>query len=183
MFANIDVHEPKPPDDPDSALKFSFEGARVQPPPALIPFFWSPGWNSIQSLNKFQEEVGGPLKGGVPGVRLIEPTGAPAEPASPPPAFSPHPGEFRIVPLYDVFGSDELGRYARSVSTLIPRPYVALNPEDAAALHLAEGREITVCGGRAPIRLLPELPRGVAGIPVGIPPFLTPPPEWSAVTP
>ena len=48
MTANIDVSEPKPPDDPDSALAFSMEGFQGQPPPALIPRFWSPGWNSIQ---------------------------------------------------------------------------------------------------------------------------------------
>ena len=44
-----------------------------QPPPALIPRFWAPGWNSVQALNKFQDEVGGPLRGGDPGRRLIEP--------------------------------------------------------------------------------------------------------------
>jgi NADH-quinone oxidoreductase subunit G len=45
-----------------------------QPPPALIPRYWSPGWNSVQAINKFQIEGGGPLHGGDPGRRLIEPT-------------------------------------------------------------------------------------------------------------
>ena len=73
MLANISVHEPKPPDDPDSPLSFSMEGNPDQPPSALLPFFWSPGWNSIQAVNKFQAEIGGPLRQGDPGVRLIEP--------------------------------------------------------------------------------------------------------------
>src|SRR5262249_20211747 len=58
MLAQITVHEPKPLDDPDSALAFSMEGTPDQPPPALHQFFWSPAWNSIQAVNKFQSEVG-----------------------------------------------------------------------------------------------------------------------------
>ena len=44
-------------------------------PGALIPYAWAPGWNSPQSWNKFQDEVGGHLQGGDPGIRLIEPAG------------------------------------------------------------------------------------------------------------
>ena len=76
MLANISVHEPKPPDDPDSPLSFSMEGNPDQPPSALLPFFWTPGWNSIQAVNKFQAEIGGPLRQGDPGVRVIERDGA-----------------------------------------------------------------------------------------------------------
>ena len=70
--ANLDVHEPTPPEDPDSPLSYSMEGAAVQPPSPLIPRFWSPGWNSDQSVNKFQDKTGGALRGGDPGVRLFE---------------------------------------------------------------------------------------------------------------
>ena len=28
---------------------------------------WAPGWNSVQAITKFQEEIGGPLRGGDPG--------------------------------------------------------------------------------------------------------------------
>ena len=61
IHANISVVEPKPPNDPDSALAYSMEGSPNQPPGALQPFFWSPGWNSIQAVNKFQSEIGGAL--------------------------------------------------------------------------------------------------------------------------
>ena len=37
MLANKTVHEPKPPDDPDSPLSFSMEGFGGRPPAALIP--------------------------------------------------------------------------------------------------------------------------------------------------
>ena len=71
--ANVHIHEPALPDDFDSPLAFSMEGFCGEPPAALIPRYWAPGWNSVQALNKFQAEVGGPLHGGDPGMRLIEP--------------------------------------------------------------------------------------------------------------
>ncbi|MFP3941843.1 MAG: NADH-quinone oxidoreductase subunit NuoG, partial [Thermoanaerobaculia bacterium] len=46
LSAHRSVHEPKPPDDPDAPLAYSMEGSRRQPPPALVPYFWAPGWNS-----------------------------------------------------------------------------------------------------------------------------------------
>jgi len=70
--ADAGIFEPRPPDDPDSALAFSTEGYEGHPPPPLLPRFWSPGWNSPQALVKFQEEVFGPLRGGDPGVCLVE---------------------------------------------------------------------------------------------------------------
>jgi NADH-quinone oxidoreductase subunit G len=73
VSANVDVREHKSAEDPDSPLSFSMEGYPNQPPSPLITRFWSPGWNSIQSVTKYQREVGGPLNGGDPGVRLIEP--------------------------------------------------------------------------------------------------------------
>ncbi|MDO9262985.1 MAG: NADH-quinone oxidoreductase subunit NuoG, partial [Desulfosalsimonadaceae bacterium] len=83
--ANINVSEPGPPQDPDSPLAFSMEGYDGKPPAALISRYWSPGWNSVQALNKFQQEVGGPMRGGSmrggdPGVRLLQPSGRPAVP-------------------------------------------------------------------------------------------------------
>ena len=59
MLAHISVHEPKPPDDPDSALSFSMEGYEGVPPSPFISRFWSPGWNSVQAVNKFQKRSRG----------------------------------------------------------------------------------------------------------------------------
>lgn len=72
MRSPISVHEPRQPVDADSALTFSMEGyVGAQTSSALIPFAWAPGWNSPQSWNKFQSEVGGALKQGESGVRLF----------------------------------------------------------------------------------------------------------------
>ena len=66
--ANVFVHEPRATQDADSPLAFSMEGINgahaSERPAALIPFAWSPGWNSPSAWNKFQAEVGGAMKGG-----------------------------------------------------------------------------------------------------------------------
>ncbi len=169
ILANINVHEPKPPDDPDSPLSFTMEG--MQPPPAgpVTPFFWAPGWTSIQAVNKFQEEIAGPLRGGDAGVRLIEAAdglGAPYVGAIPA-AFQRRDGEFLAVPLYHIFGSDELSALAPAVASLAPWPYIALNAEDAARLGLNPDEVVEIGAGlRLPLRVMPELPPGIAGLPV-----------------
>jgi NADH-quinone oxidoreductase subunit G len=164
-LVNIDVSEPAPPKDLDSPLAFSMEGTAEQPPAALIPFFWSPGWNSIQSVNTYQKEVGGPLRGGDAGIRILEPapTGGQAYFSAIPAAFEPREGEWLLVPIHQIFGSDELSLSAPGIAELASGPHVAMNTD-----AFAEGMEVQViCSGRTsrlPVRIRPELPRGVAGI-------------------
>jgi NADH-quinone oxidoreductase subunit G len=173
VLANIAVSEPKPADDPDSPLSFSMEGTPAKPPAALIPFFWSPSWNSIQAVNTYQKEVGGPLLGGDAGVRLFEP--APANGKSYfsaiPDAFKPREGEWLLLPMYHIFGSEELSLSAPGIAELAPGPHVALNTDE-----LSEGTEVEVsCAGdtlRLPVRRRPELPRGVAVLSMGLAPVV-----------
>lgn len=175
IHAYVDVSEPSSPSDPDSPLAFSMEGYPGEPPPALITHFWSPGWNSIQALNKFQEEVGGPLRGGDPGCRLIEPAAhpTPTSVAKIPPVFTRRPGELLVVPFHHIFGSEELSVLSPSVASLTPAPSLALNPEDAGDLGLRAAQEIEILLGEVvygiTIRLDPSLPAGIAGFPVGLP--------------
>ncbi len=187
--ANVSVHEPQPPEDADAPLTFSMEGYAGSPPAQLISRFWAPGWNSVQALNRFQEEIGGPLRGGDPGRRLIEPAAieqvayfrdVPAE-------FTPHRDEWLIVPLYHIFGSEELSGFSAGIAERAPEPYVALPPADAEALHVQEGTLVELpIGGVArqlPVRLLPALPRGLIGLPVGLPEsFFIVQPAWAHLT-
>ena len=174
VSADVNVHEPKPPEDPDSPLAFTMEGYPQQPPSPLITRFWAPGWNSVQSLNKFQAEVGGALAGGDPGMRLIEPVanGAAAYTDEIPPAFRRRAGEFLVVPLHHIFGSDEQSAVAPAVAQRSPGPYAALSPEDAQTLGVQDGEfvEIELDGGRfqLPARLMSNMTVGVLGVPVGI---------------
>lgn len=172
MLANVTVHEPKPPDDPDSPFSFSMEGNPAQPPAPLVPFFWAPRWNSIQSVNKFQEEIGGPLRSGPSGVRLIEPAADGRAPyfSDVPEAFAPRPDEWLHVPLFHIFGSDELSIHSTGIAELAPKPYLALNPEDAERLGLHAGDEIEMLSRVVAIRIDPGLPMGVAGLPAGMEP-------------
>jgi len=177
MLANISVHEPKPPDDPDSALAFSMESGTEPAPPALLPFFWAPGWNSIQSVNKFQSEIGGHLRGGDPGVRLIEPAPQPDWKyfSAIPPSYNSRSGESLILPIFHIFGSEELSRHAHGIAQLVARPYVALHSADAFSLGVKVGEEINVTAGgtsfELEVVLRDDLPRGTAGLPAGLVPI------------
>jgi NADH-quinone oxidoreductase subunit G len=174
MDADRSVHEPQPPEDPDSPLAFSMEGFEGRPPSALVRDYWSPGWNSVQALNKFQMEVGGPLRGGDPGRRLIEPARpGRIEWAGPAPAAMRADGARRLaVPLYHIFGSEELSRMAPAIAGLAPTPYVGLRADDAARLDVGEGVEVrvTLPSGtwRLPVRLRPALTPGTVGLPMGV---------------
>lgn len=174
ILANIDVSEPKPPQDYDTPLSFTMEGASAQPPSALIPFFWTPGWNSIQAVNKFQTEIAAALEGGDPGVRLIEPaadqsgiyfTNIPA-------AFRQRADEWLVAPLHHIYGSEELSNFAPGVAELAPQPYLALNESDARQLQARLGDEIELNLDGSPqlltLRIDSSLPAGVVGIPVGL---------------
>jgi len=216
VTANLDVHEPQPPDDSDAPMAFSMEGSAGQPPAALIPRYWSPGWNSVQAINKFQIEVGGPLHGGDPGRRLIEPRAAADAPyysaaagsasgasdtagmsaaagastAATGPASGD--GDLLIVPAWHIFGSEELSVHAPGIAGLVPQPYVAVGPADAARLGASDGAPVvlrlvgaagqSVADGTSPaasaagsgehrlvLRIHPELPAGVAAVAVGLP--------------
>jgi NADH-quinone oxidoreductase subunit G len=175
MNANINVSEPKPPDDPDSPLAFSMEGFKGIPPAALISRYWAPGWNSVQALNKFQSEVAGPLLGGDPGRYLIKPAKEAAQDyfSPPDPEGEKHPEMLQLVPFYHIFGSEALSVLTPGVAERAPQPYLALNPEDAQDLHLEAGESVRVkfqdTEITLPARLEATLPKGLAGIPVGLP--------------
>ncbi|MEJ2009989.1 MAG: NADH-quinone oxidoreductase subunit NuoG [Acidobacteriota bacterium] len=177
MLANLNVSEPKPPDDPDSALAFSMEGYPDQPPSSLTPFFWAPGWNSIQSVNKFQSEINGPLRGGDPGVRLIEPPqgGSGLYFSGPSRPFEARADEWLLVPVYHVFGSEELSCLAPAIAQLAPKPYIALSAADAERLRVKEGDpvDLNLAGAalRLPAMVQPDLPNGLAGLPAGLVPL------------
>ncbi len=57
--ANISIHEPKVSNSA-GGYRFSMEGGRIANAKDM-PFTWSPGWNSNQSISQHQQEVGGDL--------------------------------------------------------------------------------------------------------------------------
>jgi NADH-quinone oxidoreductase subunit G len=129
----------------------------------------------VQAVNKFQNEVGGPLCGGDPGKRLIEPAGE-GEPLyfdKIPGAFEPRENELFIVPLYHIFGSEELSILSPGIAERAPGPYLAMNPEDVERLCREEGRKVEITISQVicslPVVKKASLPKGIAGFPVGLP--------------
>jgi len=175
MKANIAVSETGIPQDPDSPFGFTMEGFGRKTPPGLVSSFWSPGWNSPQAVTRFQEEVGGQLRGGDPGVRLIEPNVAHrgAYFTWIPAAFVPKNSERLVVPLYHIFGSEELSSLSPPVAERSPSMYVAVNAFDGEALQsMRDGDTVELAIGgevlRVPVRLCPGLPKGAVGLPMGL---------------
>ncbi len=93
----------------------------------------------------------------------------------------PGTDEFLLVPLYHIFGSDPLSMESPATASLAPTPYIALNSADAARLGAAEGQEVQVAGTRLPVRIVPELPTGVAGVPSGLTRAGSLAPIWSPI--
>ncbi|WP_338801425.1 NADH-quinone oxidoreductase subunit NuoG [Pseudomonas sp. RSB 5.4] len=174
MRADISVHEPRTPQDKDTAFAFSMEGySGSAEPRQQVPFAWSPGWNSPQAWNKFQDEVGGHLRAGDPGTRLIESAGDSLNWfAAAPRAFNPAPGTWQAVPFYHLFGSDENSSKAAPVQERIPAPYVALAKSEADRLGVNDGAllSLNVAGQtlRLPLRINEELGAGLVALPAGI---------------
>ncbi|MDQ5985116.1 MAG: NADH-quinone oxidoreductase subunit G [Syntrophus sp. SKADARSKE-3] len=175
MTAHLNVHEPKPPDDQDSALAFSMEGSTSEPPLPLIMRYWAPGLNSDLPICKNQHNTQCAAGKDHPEPLILKPgeAAAPAFFATPPlPAKAPPQGKILVVPLYHVFGSEELSALAPGIAQLSPEPYLALHPDDAGTRNMQDSQVLRiVLNGQdmdLPIRLDPSLPFGVAGMPAGL---------------
>lgn len=167
MRANQSVHEIRQPQDQDTAMSFSMEGVSGPTNDSqLIPFAWAPGWNSPQAWNKFQDEVGGHLRAGDPGVRLLE-ASASAQYFTAVPAST---AGLQSAPLYHLYGSDEQSARSEVVATRVPAAYIAVSASDASSLGLSDGQQAEIIAGgtvfKAPIKVSAELAVGVVGIPV-----------------
>jgi len=130
MLADRSVHEPQQAIDQDSAMSFSMEGVQQQAPSSLRAFTWSPGWNSNQSIHKFQSEVGGDDKQGNAGCLVFEKTDQ----------HSPYEDIVKqkptLIAKHHIFGSESLSTYASELASLVPQPYLMMNIEMAERLQV-----------------------------------------------
>lgn len=175
MRANISVHEPKQRDDEETPLAFTMEGLNRNQPGALLPWVWAPGWNSNQSLHKFQTHAGGPLRGGTAGARLLQPGSVhPTRPdtatgAAPPASGPTLPGHWQLVPRPRIFGSDELSALSPALAELIAPGFIELCAADAASLGVTDGDGVDVGEGLATleVRVNDTMAAGCAGFSTG----------------
>ena len=172
MHADASVHEPKAPVDAETPLAYSMEGENAgDQPGALVPYVWAPGWNSNQSLFKFQQEVGGPLAGGDPGVRLLADRAAIPQAYADVPAAERRNGAFAAVPVHHVFGSGELSAYSAPILERAPAPFARLNRQDAGQLGVTDGGGVRIeeLGATLQARLDDGVAQGVVAVAQGLP--------------
>jgi NADH-quinone oxidoreductase subunit G len=175
MNANISVAEPKLSQDPDSPLAFSMEGQQEMPPSSLVPFYWMPGWNSVQAMYDYVDEPGGSMKGGDPGIRLIESTegientyfGQGSQ------NIAAEKDEWHIIPVNQIFGSDELSSVSSSVLQKTPEPFVLINQKDADIISINDGDyvqlEILKVNLKVKVKIVSSIIQGLAGLSVNLP--------------
>jgi NADH-quinone oxidoreductase subunit G len=175
MNADISVSEGKLPQDIDSPLAFSMEGQNEEPPSSLVPFYWTPGWNSVQAINDYLNESGASMKGGDPGIRLFESSGESKEKylGSSPSKFDIQKDEFLVFPVYQIFGSEELSAVSHSVLQRVPEPIILLNQKDAESILLKGGdvTQIQISKTRITLKVKIDntLQKGLAGLTISLP--------------
>jgi NADH-quinone oxidoreductase subunit G len=170
IHANENVNEPKPPEDSDSPMTFTMEGYTGIPPSELTSYYWSPGWNSVQAINKYQIEVGGKLHGGNPGKRLFDSKNNKTDYFKMvPQPFKPKKGEWVVLPLYHIFGTDELSAQSQAVAERVPKAYIALNNTDALEAGIEENDKVEIFAGekelQLPVKLNTGIVKGIVGLP------------------
>ncbi|WP_288352324.1 NADH-quinone oxidoreductase subunit NuoG [uncultured Marinobacter sp.] len=177
MRANQNVSEPRVPQDPDSAFAYSMEGySGYHEPRQQVPFAWAPGWNSPQAWNKFTDEVGGHLRGGDPGVRLMCPVPGQGHYSRPPQRAegveSVESGErspaLRALILPRLFGGEETSSLAVPIQERTQTPSVTLSMDDAEHLSIRGGDTVTIFGETLLVVQKDGWPKGWIGLPAGL---------------
>ncbi|MFM5425992.1 NADH-quinone oxidoreductase subunit NuoG [Aeromonas veronii] len=179
MLADQNVSEPRVAQDPDSPFNFSMEGyAGARQPLPQVPFAWAPGWNSPSAWNKFQDEVGGKLRAGDPGRRLLEATDPQAEGKELLGWFTTIPAPFKaaealqVVNYAQLFGGEELSAHSPVIQARMNEPELVLNPLDAQRLALHGGSQVSFSWGgshwQLRLRLSEQLSAGLVGLPLGV---------------
>ncbi|SES91775.1 NADH-quinone oxidoreductase subunit NuoG [Thorsellia anophelis] len=170
MLSNISVHEPRQPQDIDTPFAFSMEGNN-QPSAERkdIPFAWAPGWNSPQAWNKFQAEVGGDLKFGNPGTRLIEAGEDNLAYFQSTSIRKQSEDKLSIVSIPHLFGTDELSSKSPVVQSRMTKPYVKMHHSVAAKYNITEGDAVELVIGQEAYRLIATIDESFCLNAIGLP--------------
>ncbi len=178
MRAPISVHEPMQPKDLDTGLTFSMEGySGQQTPGSMIPFASSAGWNSPQAWNKYQDKVGGSLKGGDPGVRLFDQGERLAKRQYVAPEATSasrtdlQQGQAKLVPIYNIYASSIMASRSPVIAEQLPIATWRISMDDAKewGIHAGDYLAIEVDQQQMtlPVQLVDYLAEGCIGYPVG----------------
>lgn len=174
MFADRGVSEPRPPKDEDSPLSYTMEGYQGIPPASATAFYWSPGWNSVQSLNKFRNEITQGRQAEEPGFRLLEPAqGKLLSLFDDKIEEESSQQKWKVVPLPHIFGSDEFSSKSEAIQGRCPQASVTLNKQQAEQLNISDQGQVTILVEDMEVSLKANLAaewrEDHLGIPVGFP--------------
>jgi NADH-quinone oxidoreductase subunit G len=176
MDANISVDEPKPPQDNCSPLAYSMEAYEGYPPSDLISYYWSPGWNSVQAMNKYMEEPNGPLKnGGDPGILLFgsgnTEIGDYYEKISHQTKLKAD--ELLVIPVWQIFGSEELSSQGEAISKRTSQPFILINETEIRRFRLSKNELCQLLVNKISINVTVKndnaVPDGIIGLSFAIP--------------
>jgi NADH-quinone oxidoreductase subunit G len=168
MRADVDVHEPKQEQDEDGILNYSMEGVPATRDATVFNTAWSGGWNSNQSVFKFQSHTGGALKQAPHGQRLIN-NAIKKKTWSEIVQDDVAKGDFTVFPLYHLFGSEELTARTPAIQEKATSAYIAINGDDAQTLGLQASDGVAVeHNGSVPFIIRSSIKPGTVGVPVGL---------------
>ena len=168
MRANISVHEPKQEQDEEGIMSYSMEGIPATKNSTVFNTAWAGGWNSNQSVFKFQKHTGEALKMAGNGHCLIAST-ATEKTYAPFAADDDAAGDHQVFPIYHLFGSEELTAKTPAIQEKATGAYVAINPADAGKLGLQASDGVAVQhNGSVPVLLRNSIKPGTVGVPVGL---------------
>ena len=171
LHAGVAVAEQPPHSDPDAPMAFSMEGIHSPGKTPLQANIWSPGWNSNQSIHKFQRGVDGERIAGSSGKKIQRtaqslPDWSPSAGQEPPSADS---GELTLVPLFRMFGSEELSTHAEAIASIVGAPRAVIGRTDAAAHHIHSGDRVQLEIGSRALQLEVQVSEGIADGTLGLP--------------
>jgi NADH-quinone oxidoreductase subunit G len=126
-------------------------------------------------MYNYLDEPNGSMKGGDPGIRLIE---SGEEHNNSYFDINNQISEYQkdkllVIPVYNIFGSDELSSAASAISQRISEPLLFMNQEDAEKLRIRNGDLIQIKIAETKIKIKVktgnDLPQGIAGLSVNLP--------------
>lgn len=176
--AVMEVREQQPPQDPDSPYQFSPEGASQLPdlPPAYL---WHPGWNSNEALNRFQEEINGPIRGSHPGILLFEQSLSEANAGTMQSEIrlqdtcpSIPEGSIQLLPDHQIFHDEELSSYVEAIQQRTPQAVIKMCTEQAEQFNCLGAVKLSIQTRRGsyvlPLMIDDSVAAGVALVPAGL---------------
>jgi len=172
MRANISVHEPKQEQDEEGILSYSMEGMPPMKDSTVFNTAWAGGWNSNQSVFKFQTHTGEALKMAGHGHCLVS-SNTTDKTYAPFGKSAAVKGDFQVFPLYHLFGSEELTAKTPAIQEKATGAYIAINAADAAKLGLQSSDGVTVVNnsehnGSVPYIIRSSVKPGTVGVSIGL---------------